>query len=123
MYAIRSYYENVWYNVGSNQLSIPIGSWNVGATGWMRAYKASATEVQVFATLSNANNSESDKDFTIYREQTQTNAGDSRAIVNATPSKNLVLNSKTTYYLNLKTGTASANSLDVTVNTSVPTIV
>lgn len=105
-----------WYNLGSLSLDIHIGAWKV----WYKAaLQANATaSVQIFTTLSTANNSESDIDLTSRVEGLPT------SVLGFTPheEKVLVLTSKTTYFLNAKVGNTSTN-LSYLGSTYFPTIV
>lgn len=96
--------QNTWYNLGSVSLSIPIGAWYVSYQVVGRNDIASTP--RVYTTLSTANNSESDTEFTAFG-----GAGATTAIMQANRSKMLVLASKTTYYLNTRTTTASTTSI------------
>lgn len=90
-----------WYNNGSVQISVPIGLWKLGYTALLDADTANANSIQPYckATLSTANNSESDSDLT-------TRIGSFFAVVaEITQSlmvgreKTLLLAAKTPYYL------------------------
>lgn len=101
-----------WYNLGSLSLSIPIGVWRVS---FEAALEIDATLAAVGsrgfrATMSTANNSETDSELTAsytFSMPIITN-GLARATIHR--EKFLVLASKTTYYLNANVGTAT-NSL------------
>lgn len=56
---------NTWYNLGGFQLSIPIGSWNVyyQCVAEVITTTAAVTSLTVRATLSGANNTNSNSDF------------------------------------------------------------
>jgi len=91
---------NTWYNPGSLSISIPIGVWEV-------SYKVTSQSSQwgsLRTSLSTANNSESDMQFTV---RPYTNHIDGMGIF-VYMSKNLALTSKTAYYL--ITTTDSTNS-------------
>ena len=95
---------STWYNPGSLSLAIPIGAW---ITDWSaELFPISAGTVSQTATLSTANNSESDPDFTAdmyIQTVTQAQATMGR-------SKTLLLAAKTSYFLNTKARVA-ANSI------------
>lgn len=95
--------QNTWYNFGPLSLSIPIGAWRVLYSVAVTLEKSGGGQAQ--ATLSTANNSESDVDFTSRIE-----AG---GLIGTTAGKekHLNLTSKTTYYLNSRTTTASVTNL------------
>lgn len=95
--------QNTWYNVGSASISIPIGAWEVLYQGNAGMDRAPAGTISVASTLSTANNSESDSNFTCFTYIVGTN---DYADVAVHRRKLLNLNSKTTYYLNLRTLTS-----------------
>ena len=65
---------------------------------------------QNWVTLSTANNSESDVDFTYYFTQSGA-SGNLALAAQATREKHLNLTAKTSYYLNVKTGLSGASNL------------
>lgn len=87
-----------WYNLGSVSITIPIGIWLVSYECMPRIAHATATGLDMSTTLSTANNSQSDLDFTVY------GACSSVASLSFYASKSKVLNlvTKTIYYLNAK---------------------
>jgi hypothetical protein len=107
-YSLATPTQNQWYNANSFAMSIPIGSWNLFYKSLMGGDRAGTSGgFQFWTTMSTANNSESDTDLTfiynvsgnVYYENT------------FTMQKLLTLNVKTTYYMNLKTGTASVSNM------------
>jgi len=107
-----------WYNLGSLSLSIPIGCWNVSYSAGGEAFRNVAAAKDLYATLSTANNSESDSSFTSrYYAETILDIE-----INLTRSKVLNLAAKTTYFLNAKTGQSSLTSIAFNGNVT-PTIV
>jgi hypothetical protein len=96
---------NTWYNQGTISISVPIGVWNLEYEAILRAYKAAACDASI--TLSTANNSESDNDFTCYIY------GNPIIIAPCFRKKHLNLTSKTPYYLNIKTDTASMTDITI----------
>ena len=101
---------NTWYNLGSVSITIPIGSWDVLYQSDQLSDRGGGGGVAslISATLSTANNSESDSEFTgdLYVELT----GATNRYVGGTffrREPNMILTSKTTYYLNFKTPVAS----------------
>ncbi len=96
--------QNTWYNLGSISISIPIGAWRLYYEVFAHGAKTN-TNLPVYTTLSTANNSESDKQLTglVY--------GYSVAAGTIHKEKNLVLTSKTSYYLNTRTLIASVTSI------------
>lgn len=105
---------NTWYNTGSISIALPVGSWNIYAKARAEADITPAKALNVFITLSTANNSESNVDFTFANSTNSgLNAGATMSI-----QKNLLIASATTYYLNHKTAVASATNLYFTNNTT-----
>jgi hypothetical protein len=103
--------QNTWYNPGTISLNIPIGAWRVSYRCFAQVVSnAAQTAATCFSTLSTANNSESDAEFT---GGTQV-GGASGTIISGAPVfalKTLVLTAKTTYYLNIRTTLASMASI------------
>lgn len=95
--------QNQWYNIESNSIDIPVGSWHTGYETVLYVDDTSATNVSAEITLSTANNSESAE--TTWTTQTAL-AGASGTLLQVTPvSRNytLTLATKDTYYLNART--------------------
>lgn len=103
--------QNVWYNAES--ISIPIGSWMVS---YVAALVYQDTEAGAcYATLSTANNSESDTDLSTVNGMWWASAVTefaTYATVHCNP-KNLVLAAKTSYYLNYRTTSASVGAIKI----------
>lgn len=107
-----------WYNPGSLNIVIPIGSWIVDYEGSLGAYASgSQSYLAAFSTLSTANNSESDATWTgrvmigcaaFTGEQMDTNIKRQQYKLFA---------SKTTYYLNVKSGFNNTTSVGWNVHT------
>jgi hypothetical protein len=55
-----------WYNLGSLSLAIPIGSWRIGCKGSAYVTRNASTFCDMSVTLSTANNSETDKNYSTY---------------------------------------------------------
>jgi hypothetical protein len=101
---------NVWYNVGTSTLAIHIGSWRVYYQVNAGFTNSSGGAVLVSTTLSTANNSEADKDFSAVSHQ---NGADQRAVfASHFREKLLDLASKTSYYLNIRTTSGNITSID-----------
>lgn len=96
--------QNLWINVGSVSLTYQIGCWKAYYSVAVTLEKSGGT-IQGQATLSTANNSESDVDFTTRLEGSE--------LIGTTLSKEkvLVITSATPYYLNTRTTTASVTNL------------
>ena len=95
--------QNTWYNLGTVSLSIPIGVWY---TRWEAAIYRNKANCATQITLSTANNSESDADFTASQYETS-----AEMTMTQGREKVLVLAAKTSYYLNFRTTTASTTSI------------
>jgi hypothetical protein len=99
-----------WYNNTGLQLTVPIGEWEVSYMGAFESFKTTTTSISGSATLSTANNSESDTDLTITNESD----GASGNIALFTPvsmRKYLSFAAATPMYLNAKTGVSSATGV------------
>lgn len=101
-----------WNNVGGSnaQIAIPIGAWDVDYR--VEAYgdrTTAGTGDSIYITLSTANNSQSDGEFT-GRSGYSGGAANESDVLNyvAFFRKSLVLASKTTYYLNMKMDNAGS---------------
>jgi len=93
-----------WQNITS--INIPIGLWyTILSAALFVVDDNSADFIQTFMTLSKANNSEDDLDFssTYHIRATQSSSYGIRDCHNSYRSKILNLSTKDTYYLNLKT--------------------
>lgn len=97
--------SGTWYNLGSISITIPTGCWDVDYKVHVYFPKGAATDA--YTTLSTANNSESDTEFsTRYDVQANSDPG-----LTLWHGKTLTLTSSTAYYLNTKTGTASVSNI------------
>ena len=116
---------NTWYNsngtLGSPQLNVPIGEWDLGHTVTPYYYKVSALSSDAKATLSTANNTESDAEFTVQvSSEGASSTIDARATL--TRSKGITNVAQTTYYLNFTSATASIADLGF-IGTQSPTTI
>ena len=104
---------NTWYNPGTMTISIPIGVWQTRYKINLQAYDASSVTSTGFCktTLSTANNSESDADFTCAFLFTGAAANPIQIAHNMTTSKYILLTSKTSYYLNTLTDSINLDEL------------
>ncbi|HLG74778.1 MAG TPA: LamG-like jellyroll fold domain-containing protein, partial [Ktedonobacteraceae bacterium] len=96
-----------WYNLGSMQLAMPTGEWVAWYEGSL--YVANSTNAPSgFATLSTANNSESDTEMTVRPLY----SGSLNAMMgNAYRTRGYNNTSQTTYYLNIKTDLSGASAM------------
>lgn len=107
--------SGTWYNIGSFSLTIPIGIWDVQYQINGGANENSATGY-MWATLSTANNSESDIDFTTL-SYLSTSGTQAVCLQELSRRKVLVLAAKTTYYINCKVDTANIDQ--IRINTAI----
>lgn len=98
--------QSTWYNPGSLSITIPIGTWLVGYQ-CICSVAAASGELTVEVTLSTANNSESDAEFTT--SGVVDAATDLE--MNANRDKILTLAAEDVYYLNIRTVRASMNGI------------
>ena len=105
--------DATWYNPTACTIAIPIGLWTVQYHACLFAYKAAGYyQLQAMATLSTANNSESDAAMSssiTTGGPSATGIGTVRGMVSR--RKTLSLASKATYYLNCKNYTGSADAV------------
>jgi hypothetical protein len=99
--------QNTWYNLGSLSLSMPIGCWRAYYYVIAQINDTTTQNYQLQTTLSTANNSESDGEMTSYSEFYVSTAANIQCI----KEKNITVTSKTTYYLNTMTPTASVDNM------------
>ncbi len=97
--------NGTWYNLGSTQLSIPIGEWATDYAVQLYIAKGSAAGTR-FSTLSTANNSESDPEFSAGAFENA--SGDNSSMF--VRSKQVSLSSATIYYLNAMYNTTGGTS-------------
>lgn len=115
---------DTWYNIDpAILLTIPIGIWNVRYSCGPMHYNTatSGAYTAICATLSTANNSESDHDFTAIAHNGNNNAGYGITEDTLSATKCLVLTAKTTYYLNFKTEVNVATSWFYLIGSKTPT--
>jgi hypothetical protein len=91
--------DGTWYNLGSVNIIVPIGIWKVSYKAAVESEKATATAVTAHITLSTANNSESDANFTAAAEMVGVSATN-RCFANCYVENIMVMAAKTTLYLN-----------------------
>jgi hypothetical protein len=112
--SVASGNQNTWYNPNAaDQIVGHIGLWRLRYQVAFGSAKPNVTDQDVFVTLSTANNSESDLDFTAHVYISAGAAGGAAGYVEQTVyrSKVVALAAKTTLYLNLKSGRASTMGL------------
>lgn len=104
--------QNTWYNLGSINIVVPIGSWRTSYQCAPSPLYNTNTSANQYVTLSTANNSESDSDFTVFSYSGGA-SGNIRHDMPIFKEKFLSLASKTTYYLNSKTDNTSQTQLNL----------
>lgn len=104
----------LWYNVGSESITLPIGAWNVSYEVTVEVDQNSTTgtgQLISYVTLSNANNSESDPSMTCYSAPSLYVSANTLAISNAfTRGRPITVATKTPYYLNTKANAGAGAS-------------
>ena len=106
---------STWYNLGSLSITIPIGSWVVNCKALLYATRAASGDLSELFTLSTANNSESDSNFTskVYLIGTA-------VLSNIFVQKGILVSAKTVYYLNASEADPNCTSIHF-LGTQVPT--
>lgn len=106
-------------------ISIPIGSWRVyyKSVVSVSANLAAVANIGARCTLSTANNSESDPEFSALTTVTSPISATAIQLATYVAEKKLVLAAKTTYYLNILTGAASASSLTLNPSAAARTVI
>ena len=99
-----------WYNLGSLSITVPIGCWHLSYDSDVYINEPSGGSVQ--ASLSTANNSESDGDMTC---QAYVSAADGLS-THMHKSKYVNLSTKTIHYLIEKTAQASVDSIRINLS-------
>lgn len=103
--------QNTWYNIGSLLITLPVGAWRLA---WVAALATNVALRDMYTTLSTANNSESDADFTGVRGISGSSSTDPQTMG---VTKNISVAAVTPYYLNsrtIATGTPTLNLLGAT---------
>lgn len=101
--------SGTWYNVGSKSISVPIGAWDLEYSGLFESVKGSAP-VTLYGSLSTSNSSVSDTHFSFV---TYISGTATQEFVTY-KHKDIVVSSKTPYYLILMTDQSGTTSLKIT---------
>lgn len=101
--------QNQWYNLGSLQLVVPIGSWSLEYFVSAQINDATSGSYGIETTISSANNTESDEDFTC--GGTVAFPATSGASLFFSKRKDIDMYTKQTRYLNTRSVTAGADNL------------
>lgn len=96
--------QNTWYNLGSLSLDVPVGAWEIEWSGMMTN---DTLNKSIEVTLSTANNSESDTDYTIGIYYPPANL----TLLRIFARHYFNLSTKDTYYINARSITASSGTL------------
>lgn len=91
-----------WYNLGGNSLTLPIGVWRLGYKCCLYVVRNSAAFGDSRSTLSTANNSESDANYSTYNAQSSA-SGSQQQYAHIQMEHVREVTSPTTYYLNIGT--------------------
>lgn len=110
--------SGTWYNNAALSISIPIGDWLISYSCLISGNKSTATNMYLFTTLSTANNSESDTQFTAIAGLSAVSSFFYQQLARAKP---LLIAAKITYYLNMKV-LATIDTLAIN-GASTPTII
>lgn len=103
---------NVWYNLGSISINIPIGVWNVRYEVMLLEQDTVGSAIDIEVTLSTANNSESDSDWTVTHEQRDSAGPTLRYSGLAIRENEISIATKDTYYLNTRTTDTGLVTID-----------
>lgn len=114
--------NTTWYNAAS--ITVPIGLWDIQVSGIAYVYDAAGQAfVALYTTLSSANNSESDTEFTKMAEFRDTTSHLAEGCIPVYVRKVVQFVSKTTNYLNVKTAGGSAIDAMGFLGGQAPTII
>lgn len=103
---------STWYNLGGS-ISVPIGDWIPQAFFYMNMVQGSTSPAQMQATISDANNTESETQNTIWlvgENSSNPNSVNSTRYIHGVP---FTLTSKATRYLNARTRLTSTTSINI----------
>jgi hypothetical protein len=99
---------NTWYNMGALNFTLPIGQWLISYKAKIYEEFSSAVVVYPYFTLSTANNSESDPEFTCGAGIYAGGGPPASVSLPISMSKILTLSTKTTYYVNMMVAAGGA---------------
>ena len=102
---------STWYNLGSQQISVPIGEWVGGYAATAQGTSGAAVDVDALLTLSTGSSTESDKSFTKWGYASPTGGATSPTVIWHLQAEGLVsLSALTVFYMNISR-TAATNTL------------
>lgn len=102
--------STTWYNLGSLSISVPIGIWNPFIKLTFDGVSSGAIGLSIFFTLSTANNSESNAEYTLHASESASAAETFRQAFSLA-GQPLIAAAKTTYYLNGKSNAVTLSSI------------
>lgn len=115
--------QNTWYNIGSLDIDIPIGYWDMNYKVHLQSNDSSRDNVDDQVTLSTANNSESNTRVTsAVNSQIPASAGNYIYAVTHTIQDKIETTAADTFYLNGRTKVASVDGIYFNGGTT-PTII
>lgn len=103
--------QNAWGNISQLNITIPIGIWNVSYQVMIGINEGSNADQSIHATLSTANNSESDNDFRTGLYKRNTGATANYIWGSVSKQKVLTIASKTIYYFNIMTSDVDIDTI------------
>lgn len=103
---------NVWYNIGSLRLRVPVGAWKVSYATAIWANHGATASLSAFATLSTADNTQSDEKYTT-ATQHQGPTGNIVAATAAYAEAYEEITTPTTFHLNHAVGVSGVNAIRV----------
>ncbi len=110
--------SGTWYNPGSISISVPIGCWFLSYEAAIGANRSSGGNATVKATLSTANNSESDTSLSmivlvIITVSVGATISQIFPIISVHKGRTLTVASKTSYFLNVSPTASGMGSVDI----------
>ncbi len=111
--------NGTWYNLGTISIDVPIGAWRIRYQAMVDIQRAAAGIVSATASLSTANNSESDATMSTI---SFISAADSRVFFSAQQEKPLTVAAKQTNYLIAKVNATGMTAVDFRGDLSTTTI-
>lgn len=109
---------SVWYNIGGVKLPVPIGAWDLSWKSGIYTNETSGTNGNVFGTLSKANNTEDDNDFTAcFTNQGVT--GNLAIVGTVHITKPIQTTVATDYFLNIMTNNSDAIRMNQSTETFI----
>jgi hypothetical protein len=116
--------QNTWYNLAGLSLAIPIGVWDISFRTRVHTNRDSGGVLDFQVTLSTANKSESDSNYTtrVFSNEGNANTTNLQFLEDCSNSFLLTLASKTTYYLLEKTAAGGLTTLNISLGDSLTEI-